>query len=217
MVTPPPATEFSLAGKFGIGTDNIRIDENAGSTASLLALDITYWLSDKTALDFLGDYAVAGTSYPAFGFNGQYSNYTNQVLGVGFGLRQNLASPIRHLRLQGLFRATYAQYNYSYPPWWNSQTMTAYQIQSQFSETLQFSAALGFEYFMPFCDALSVQSNLAYVVSQNDGWETETYNPALPSLGYGTYTNTSSKFSYIRTGLVLNGLTLSTLSIHFYF
>ncbi len=211
---------LNLGGKFGIGTDSIRLDETLQggtnfTTASLTALDATYWLSDKSGLDFLGTF-TAGSS-PSYDLSGNPSDYPNKIWGLGLGFRRNLGSPIRNLRLQGLFRATYAQYTTSSVDWLYVYTPTAYQVQSQFNETFLLSAGLGFEYFLPFCDSLSVQSNLAYTVSQNDGWVSQTFNPNLPNLGYPGFNNSTLKYSYLRTGFAVNGLTLSSVSIHFYF
>ncbi len=217
-VTPDAEKPLSLAGRFGIGSDSIRLDEDqlntvsiSINTISLTALDATYWLSNGSALDFLG--AFSASDNPNFDFNGNTTNYPNQTWGIGLGYRQNLSTPIRDFRIQGLLRASYAQYKNDQLIWWNTQTGVGYDVQTQFSETILFSAGLGFEFFAPFCESLSLQSNLAYSISQNDGWVTQTFNAPLTP-GYKNFTST---YSYVRSGLVLSGLSLSTLSVHFYF
>jgi hypothetical protein len=174
-----------------------------------LSLDATCWLSDQAALDVLAT-ANAGSN-AGFDFNGNPTNFPNTTWGAGLQLRGNLTAPFRNLRLQGLFRATYAQFNQQEVTWTNNNITN--QIQDCYSETFLLSAGLGFEYFMPFCDSLSVQGNLAFTGAYNDGWISESFNPSQ-NLGQANYT---VKYSNFRTAIVTTGLTLSGLSVHFYF
>jgi hypothetical protein len=108
-----------------------------------------------------------------------------------------------------LARVTYAEFINEQTVGWNNNI--ANQVQENYAESFVISAGLGFEYFMPFCDSLSVQGNLAFAGSYNDGWESELYNPNQ------NQTNYTLKYSYWRTTFVSTGLTLSTVSVHFYF
>ncbi len=214
--SPTPVDKpLSFEGKFGIGYEYIRVDEvqntsyNNFVTNNLLSLDTTYWISNQTALDILAT-ANAG-SYMGTDFNGNSTNFPNTTWGGGLQLRDNLSAPLHDLRLQALFRATYAQFSQEEVNWSSNYNIT-YQIQDCYSETFLLSAGLGFEYYLPFCDSLSVQGNLAYSGAYNDGWISETFNPK-----YNVGANYTIKYSNYRTAFVLTGLTLSGVSVHFYF
>jgi hypothetical protein len=220
-VTTP--RELHLAGKFGIGTDTIRIDENstsAGSspgTALITAVDAIWWLSDDSGIDFLA--TLSEGQNPGVDFKGNEYNYPNEILGAGLGYRQVVASPVRELKIQGLARATYGHYSNQLELWYYSPANLSFESGNERSENFVFMAGLGFEYFMPFCESLSVQSYLCYVASYTDNSASTTYNSTMANYGYSLsgFNNTSYQSSYWRTSLLLSGLSLSTLSVHFYF
>jgi hypothetical protein len=219
----PAKTEESLhlKDKFALGTDSLRVDENStgiGSTtntASLTALDAVWWFSDDSAIDFLATVSTAQT--PGVDFNGNPYQYTNQIYGGGLGYRCNVSSPMRDLKIQGLARFTYGNYSNQQQLWYYAATNTNFETGTVNSESYNFIAGLGFEYFLPFCENLSVQSYLAFVAEYSDNSASLNYNSAIVNYGYTGYNNTTYQTSYWRTGLLLNGLSLSSVSVHYYF
>jgi hypothetical protein len=233
LVQPTPAIETAqarpvatsedihLKGKFGIGTDNIRIDQNSTSvtstpsTNSLAALDAIWWISDTSGIDVLGTVISAGA--PGVDFDGNPYNYISRDLGCGLGYRRNLSSPCRYLKIQGLVRVTYGQYSNKQEMWFYANTQTNFELGILHSKTLNLMAGLGFEYFMPFCKSLSVQSYVTVLANYNDNDGSTIYNPVMTQYGYTGYKNTHYKTTYWRTAVLVNGLGLSSLAVHFYF
>jgi hypothetical protein len=221
---PTPAatlTEIHLKDRFAIGTDSIRVDENntsIGSTSNTIsqtAMDAIWWFSDDSGIDFLATFATTQT--PGVDFNGATFEYPNQVFGGGLGYRYNLNSPEKGLMIQGLARVTYAHYTNQQQLWYFAPANVNFENGTVNSESFNFILGVGFEYFMPFCRSLSVQSYLAFAAEYTDNNGSLTYNPSMVNYGYTGYTNTSYSSSYWRTALLLNGLSLSSVSVHFYF
>ncbi len=209
--TPQVEKPITLSDRVGVGYDYIRIDEVQypnffTGNISVLALDATYWLSEKSALDLL----VTGnfSSNPGTDFNGNSVNYPDNIWGLGLQWRYNIASPARNLLIQGLLRGTYCQYNFEQI--WNSNNNIALQLFQGYSESYCLSVGAGFEYFLPFFDSISLQGNILFTASYNDGWLTSLYNPNQNTPNY------TLNYSYYRTLFSNTGLNLTTLTIHFY-
>ena len=213
--------EAHLGGKLGIGTDSIRVDENGiavgsiANTASLIGLDAIYWLSDNSGLDILA--TVSEADNPGPDNNGNATDYPTFIYGYGLGLRQNLSSPMKGLKIQGLLRFTYSNYSNQQDLNIHTNPNLSFEKAVLNSETFTGLLGLGFEYFLPFCEFISVQSYVSLTESFNDNSSSVTYNPAMATYGYVVPFNYSYSTSYWRTGFLLNGLSLSTLSVHFYF
>ena len=161
-----------LKDKFAIGTDSIRVDENSTGignttgTASLTAMDAIWWFSDDSGLDFLVTFSTTQT--PGVDFNGEATNYPNQIFGGGLGYRYNLNSPEKGLLIQGLARVTYAHYTNQQLLWYYAPANVNFENGTVNSESYNFILGVGFEYFMPFCQSLSVQSYLAFDAEYRD-------------------------------------------------
>jgi hypothetical protein len=222
LATPGVQGEvLRLKGKFGIGTDSIRVDQNSTSytaapgTSTYSAVDLTWWLDEKSGVDFFATYSL--TNNPGADFTGATYAYPTDVIGAGIGYRRNLASPSRFLRLQALARVTAARYKSDQQLSFNSTYNLNFELGTMMEKSYNFMGGLGFEFFMPFCKSLSLQSNLVFQASYNDCKESITYNPAMTNYGNTLPANTGYYKKYWKAGVLVNGFSLNTLSVHFYF
>jgi hypothetical protein len=222
--TPAPAATpemLHLKDKFAIGTDTLRLDENFtgyGSTPNsnaFSAVDAIWWFSDNEALDILA--TVSTVSSVGADFNGNAYGYPTQIFAGGLGYRWNISSPVRDLKIQGLARITYGHYTNQQEAWYYGPANISFEETAVNSESFNLIGGLGFEYFLPFCESFSVQSYLAFAASYNDNEGSVLYNPNMPKYGYTGYVNSGYHTGYWRTALLLNGLSLSSVAIHFYF
>jgi hypothetical protein len=198
---------LALGGKLGVETDTLYINEgspnglNGAANIAETSLGLNYWLSDKSALQLFG--FCSFYSSPDTDFTGNIVYDFSDTWGLGLGYKYNVSEPFKGLFIQLLGRVTYAQNS--------SPFHQPVEFTNGFSETLGFFAGAGFEFFIPFWQALSLSANVGYLVTYNDGWSSTEYNP-----GYGG-TNSYESFNYWRGGILSNGFTITTIAINFYF
>ena len=196
-------SQLELGGKFGVEKDTIPINFGINNgDGDYTAIGLDYWISDKSALQLLG--FVNFYSSPGENFNGSGVYNSGQTWGTGLGYKYNFREPFHGLFIQLLGRVTYAQVN-----------STSHNVESNttdYSETLSFFGGVGFEFFIPFWQALSISANVGYQLSYDDGWSLALNNPIYlrPASVYQPY-------RYFEGGVVSDGFTLDTLSITFYF
>ncbi len=196
--SPTPEKPLVLAGRFGFGYNPV---------SGFYEMD--YWLSEKSALDLLFSSNTYGN--PSFDFNPNATSQSNDGWGLGLVYRNNLLAPARNLRFQGLVIADYS-YNDNYLSNLNNNLVT--EIYENKNENFQWGVGLGFEYFLPFCDSLSLQSALFYTATANFYTYRNVYNPSQS----GNPPNSNQTNFYLRVGDFSNsGLTLNAVNIHFYF
>jgi hypothetical protein len=222
QVTPVAQEDvLRLKGKLGIGTDSIRVDQNSTSytaapgTSTYNAIDLTWWLDEKSGVDIFATYSL--TNNPGADFTGATYAYPTDVIGAGIGYRRNLASPSRFLRLQALARVTAARYKSDQQMSYNSTYNLNFELGNMMEKSYNFMGGVGFEFFMPFCKSLSLQSNIVFQAGYNDCNEHFTYNPAMTTYGNTLPANGGYYKKYWKAGVLVNGFSLNTLSIHFYF
>jgi hypothetical protein len=197
------SSQLELGGKFGVEKDTIPINFGINNgDGDYTAIGLDYWFSNKSALQLLG--FVNFYSNPAEDFNGSRVYDSSQAWGTGLGYKYNFREPFHGLFIQLLGRVTYAQ-----------AKSTSHNTQSNttaYSETLSFFGGVGFEFFIPFWQALSISANVGYQLSYDDGWSLTLNNPI-----YFSAASVYQPYRYFEGGIVSNGFTLDTLSITFYF
>jgi hypothetical protein len=194
--TPDAKNELHLSGKLGFGTGFIPFNNYS---FTLNTLSARLWLSEKFCLDLEGTYN--GYSNSGTDLNGNAVQDPNQTYGIGLGFKYNVKEPVKNLFIQLIGQASYAANIYR-----SSQT---YEIDNYNNQTWGSFVGIGFEYFIPFFDSLSVESNVGYSMDFYNSTTTSQYS-------YGGPEVITTKNTYGSSTLV-NGLTINTLIIHFYF
>ena len=195
--TLTPTPELKLSGRFGIGSG--FIDNKYGSST---CLSLRYWLLDGVCVDFLGYYS--GYTNPGNSFAGASVADPYYQVGGGLGFKFNLAEIRKNLFLQLDTQGSYYlnHYQFSYV---NEQDITD-------NETWSLFAGIGFEYFFPFLDCLSVESSLGFMQGFDFSKAVYNYNPAQVS-----NTNFIATSSGTDGRLLVNGGSLGGVSLHLYF
>lgn len=200
--TPTPADDFHLTGRLGFGTGMVPFNENVYGEL-LNTISARYWFSEKFCLDLEGSYN--GYSDSGTDFNDNTIQTPNETYAIGLGFKYNLKEPVKYLFLQLIGQISFADNSYE-----NAQV---YQLVTTNNETWGGFVGLGFEYFIPFFNSISVESNIGYSFDINDVITQTQDNPDA----YGpTPVTTTSVVT--RQGLIqVNGMTASSLIVHFYF
>jgi hypothetical protein len=207
---PPPSGEekpaLQLTQRLGFGTDTIPLaysySYNSFYMSDLNAISVRYWLSETIAVEVLGTYR--NYSNQGIGFDGGFVLDPVQNWGAGLGLKFNLRRPVPNLFIQALLRASYAR--------GDNQSSNYSTIQTSNNETLGAFAGIGFEYFIPFVDSLSVESCIGYMFATSYSTGVTRYNPSVYTYGDSDYGRTT-----LYNDIVIRGLTPTTISVHFYF
>ncbi len=190
-------TELQLSDRLGFGTGWIA-DQNYTDSA----LSVRYWLSEKCCLDLFFNYS--GFSQPGDDFTGKPLLDPQQTIGTGLGLKVNVKQPVKNLFIQLIGQATYCDQNYRDS---NTDEVSTYDYQ-----TFGGFAGIGFEYFIPFFDSLSVEANIGYSGTIETSTTGTSYNPVY----YPGKQNQTIVQTYPGGHVQVNGMSLSTLNIHFY-
>ena len=150
----PASAPLKLAGMWGVGFDSIPgASAGTGLVPGLTApnaLAVRYWVTESFSWD--GLVAVNLNSQPSggAGATGVPAGSDQKAYGVGTVMKLNLKRPTRWLLAQAIGRASLASLQQA------SNTST----NSQTTSTFGLGAGLGFEAFMPFWEALSVEGNI---------------------------------------------------------
>jgi hypothetical protein len=198
--TPVTPDVLHLGGRLGFGTGFVPFDTNTYSF-SLTTISGRLWLSDQFCLDLQGAYN--GFSSAGTGFNNTSISNPNTTYALGLGGKLNIKEPMKYLFIQLLGQVSFTDNTY--------QQSGDTQINVIDNRTLGMFAGIGFEYFIPFLDALSVESNIGFYSDLN--WVTNT-TQYLPSFDRPNYVQTNNYYSNL---IQVNGMTFNTLIIHFYF
>jgi hypothetical protein len=149
------STALNLAGRWGIGFDSIPgASAGTGLVPGLTApnaLAVRYWVSEGFCWD--GLVAVNMNSQPSggAGATGVPAGTDQRALGVGTVMKFNLKRPTRWLLAQAIGRASLASLQ---------QVSNSGGGGGQTTSTFGLGAGLGFEAFLPFWEALSVEGNI---------------------------------------------------------
>lgn len=161
--TAVPASGPRLAGRWGLGFDNIP-GASVGSglipgLAEPNAASLRYWINERLAWD--GLFALEFSSQPAGGPGaaGVPAGTDQRGLGVGTVLKVNLRRPTPWLLAQALGRASLATL---------SQTRNDGGGNGQTTTTFAVGVGAGFEAFWPAWDSLSLEGSvgLSFLSSQ---------------------------------------------------
>jgi hypothetical protein len=198
--TPVTTDDLHLGGRLGFGTGFVPFDINTYGF-NLTTVSGRLWLSDQFCLDLQGaydSYTSAGTS-----FNNVTVYNPNTTYALGLGGKFNIKEPMKYLFIQLLAQVSFTDNNY--------QQSADTQINTVDNQTLGMFAGIGFEYFIPFLDNLSVESNIGFYSDFN--WVTTT-TQYLPAYGLPVAVKQTSDYSNL---IQVNGMTFNTLIVHFYF
>jgi hypothetical protein len=185
-----------LAGTWAIGT-------TYGENYEILA---RHWLDEGMALDFM----LGGTYDPGPAIQPDTYNNFSWNFEVGFGLRQNIARPVKDVFVQMLVQLSYYQ-TYSTQ---TDTTQTPNGVATNQEQELNLYIGPGFEAFLPFWQNLSVEASIGANVSVI--WREQT----VLNNGFELLPNYSANNSWAwQAGIGNNNTTFSVLSaaVHYYF
>ena len=150
----PAVAAMKLGGRWGIGFDSIPgASSGTGLVPGLTApnaLAVRYWVTEGFSWD--GLVAVNLNSQPSggAGSTGVPAGTDQRAIGGGTVMKFNLKRPTRWLLAQALGRASLA----------SLQQVSNTGRGGQTTNTFGLGVGLGFEAFMPFWEALSVEGNI---------------------------------------------------------
>jgi hypothetical protein len=198
--TPVTTDDLHLGGRLGFGTGMVPFDINTYGF-NLTTISGRLWLSDQFCLDLEGAYNSYTSSGTGF-YDIAVSN-PNTTYSFGLGGKLNIKEPMKYLFIQLLAQVSFTDNNY--------QQSGDTQINTINNETVGMFAGIGFEYFIPFLDNLSVESNIGFYSNLN--WVT-TITEYLPTYNLPNNVKTTNDYSNL---IQVNGMTFNTLIVHFYF
>lgn len=173
-----------LTGSWGIGFDSIRgASTNTGLITGLAtpnALAVRYWVNERLAWD--GLLALDLSSLPA-GSGGVTAGTDQRGFGVGTVIKWNVKRPTPWLLAQLLCRASLAQLQ---------QVSNSGGTSGQTTSTFGLGLGAGFEAFLPFWEALSVEGSVGLDFSSSqiktDGSTQAAQSGSTVSVGANGFT-----------------------------
>jgi hypothetical protein len=186
---------MKLTGRWGFGFDSIPgASAGTGLVPGLTApnaLAVRYWVTEGFCWD--GLVAVNLSSQPSggTGSTGVPAGTDQRALGVGTVMKFNLKRPTRWLLAQALGRASLASLQ---------QVSNSSSGGGQTTSTFGLGAGLGFEAFLPFWEALSVEGNILVDFSSS---QTKVENSTQAAQSGSTLAIDSGGFTPLNVGIHL--------------